>query len=354
MIAEAVALAVSLGASGITTEIVYRPAERAVSNWRLEALLNVDAPLRTQLFFAGLQQTASLPRCVRLNNYWCVKSARWNGEIATDNEGHVAFSSAHEGAVVAAQLLRRYYVDYGRKSAMAIVSRWAPAECAAVPVVRSRVRAAGTGSRRSATSRSRADGLTTRGIQNTARARWLAANGGRVSAGRAAARKPAVRASRVAARPLQMMRAPEIAVGMGERAPRTEPMRIAPVRLASLGVADSPRAREPAVPRIGCASEGVRIRNYAAALAKDLADGPMDDLKLFDEKGLPTPALATALANMAAVEIGPMKASSRLIAGAVDAHAAQMAERIAQSAPVELPPSPPPSGVPPQPPVSAP
>jgi hypothetical protein len=285
-----------------------------------------------------------------------VKSARWNGEIATDNEGHVAFSSAHEGAVVAAQLLRRYYVDYGRKSAMAIVSRWAPAECVAAPAVRSRVRVrvAGAGARRRAASKNRADGLTTRGIQNTARARWLAANGGRVSGGRAAARKPAVRPSLVATRPMQMMRAPEIAVGMGERAQRTEPVRIAPVRLASLGVPDSPRVREPAVPGIACASEGLRIRNYAAALAKGLADGPMDDLKLFDERGMPAPALATALANMAAVEIGPMKASSRLIAAAVDAHAAQMAERMAQSAPVDLPLSPPPSGVPREPPSSAP
>ncbi len=31
----------------------------------------------------------------------------------------------------------------------------------------------------------------------------------------------------------------------------------------------------------------------------------MEDLKLFDEKGLPTQALARAMANMAAVEIGP-------------------------------------------------
>ena len=119
---------------------------------------------------------------MRLNNYWCVKSARWNGEIASDAEGHVAFSSAHEGALVAAQLLRRYYVDYGRKSAMAIVSRWAPAECVAAPV-RPRVTTAGGGRKVAARkpAAARADGLSTRGIQNTARARWLAANRGRVA-----------------------------------------------------------------------------------------------------------------------------------------------------------------------------
>src|SRR3712207_9464339 len=68
-------------------------------------------------------------RCVKLNNYWCIKSARWNGELATDNEGHVGFVSADHGADAAANLLRRYYLDYNRKSALEIVRRWAPAEC---------------------------------------------------------------------------------------------------------------------------------------------------------------------------------------------------------------------------------
>lgn len=340
MIAEAVALALSLGASGLYGDVVYRPAQRAVSNWRLEAARSIDAPSQTLLKFATFNEPANLPRCVRLNNYWCIKSARWNGEIATDAEGHVAFSSAREGALVAAQLLRRYYLDYGRKSAMAIVSRWAPAECAAIPVVSSRARTAGVAKR----GKARADGLTTRGIGNTARARWLAANRGRIAGGRGA-RKPAVRASRVATRPMQMMRAPEIAVGMGERGPQAATIRVAPVRLASLGVPDSPRAREPAVPPIACAGEGVRIRNYANALARGLADSPMEDLKLFDEMGLPTHALARAMANMAAVEIGPMRASGSLIAQAVAAHTAQLIEKLESAPPVDLPATPPPSGL---------
>ena len=341
MIAEAVALAFSLGAQGLYGDVVYRPAQRAVSNWRIEAAGNLEVAPQTRLQFMTLNEPTSLPRCVRLNNYWCIKSARWNGEIATDNDGHVAFSSAQEGALVAAQLLRRYYVDYGRKSAMAIVSRWAPAECATVPVVSARARTAGVAKR----GKARADRLTTRGIQNTARARWLAANRGRVAGGRGA-RKPAVQASRVATRPMQMMRAPEIAVGMGERGPTPAAVRIAPVRLASLGAPDSLRAREPAVPRIACAGEGVRIRNYADALAKGLADSPMDDLKLFDDKGLPTQALARAMANMAAVEIGPLKAAGSLIARAVAAQNAQLVEKLQSAPPVDLPPEPPPSGLP--------
>lgn len=344
MIAEVAALALSLGAAGLYAEPVYRPAQRAVSNWRMQAALNIDAPPQTILRFVSSNEPASLPRCVRLNNYWCVKSARWNGEIASDAEGHVAFSSAHEGAMVAAQLLRRYYVDYGRKSAMAIVSRWAPAECGATPVIASRVRTAGVGKK--SRGASKANGLATRGIQNTARARWLAANRGRVAGGTAAARRPALRPSRVAQPTIPMMRAPEIAVGMGERAPQPATMRIAPVRLASLGVPDSPRMAEPSVPRIACASEGVRIRNYAAALARGVAEGALDDLKLFDDKGLPTPALARAMANMAAVEIGPMKAADVLIARAVEAQTTALRERLNLAPPVELPPTPPPSGIP--------
>ena len=344
MIAEAAALALSLGAAGLYAEPVYSPAQRAVSNWRMQAALNIDAPPQTILRFVSFNEPTNLPRCVRLNNYWCIKSARWNGEIASDAEGHVAFSSAHEGAMVAAQLLRRYYVDYGRKSALAIVSRWAPAECGAAPVVAGRVRTAGVGQKSRAASR--ANGLATRGIQNTARARWLAANRGRVAGGKSAARKPALRASRVAQPTIPMMRAPEIAVGMGERGPQPATMRITPVRLASLGMPDSLRVTEPSVPRIACASEGVRIRNYAAALAKGVSDGPLDDLKLFDDKGLPTPALARAMANMATVEVGPMKASDALISRAIEAQTALLRERLSQTPPVELPPAPPPSGVP--------
>lgn len=363
MIAEAIAIALSLGAAdlapSLTAGVVYRPAQRAVSNWRLQAAAHIDAPAPAIARLVGFAEPANLPRCVRLNNYWCVKSARWNGEIASDAEGHVAFSSAHEGALVAAQLLRRYYVDYGRKSAMAIVSRWAPAECVAAPV-RPRVTTAGSGRKVAARkpAAARGDGLSTRGIQNTARARWLAANRGRVapvaSRGKASPRL-AVRASRVPDRPLPMMRAPTIAVGMGERGPQPAEIRIAPVRLASLGVPDAPRVAEPAVPRIACAGEGVRIRNYAGALARGIADGPLDDLKLFDDKGMPTPALAQAMANMAAVEIGPMKAAPGLIARAVDAQTALLRERLEkQPPPADLPATPPPSGIPPGPDAPAP
>ena len=80
---------------------------------------------------------AAVSRCVKLNNYWCIKKAGWNGEIASDPDGHVAFVSAYGGAVVAALLLRRYYIDLGLRSARAIVTRWAPPECGAGPTIAS-------------------------------------------------------------------------------------------------------------------------------------------------------------------------------------------------------------------------
>lgn len=302
MIAELVALAMALDlASFATTE--YRKADRAVDNWRLEAARAIDSPLQSRLRDIVFGAAGGLPRCIRLNNYWCVKSAGWTGEIATDGEGHVAFASAHDGAVAAAQLLRRYYVDYGRKSALAIISRWAPAECAP------------TASR----------GTARKGLRGTLRARWLAANRGKV-AGRRAAR---VR-SRIAEPTTKLMRAPSIAVGMGEQArplPKPPPQHAKPrrVRLASLGASDASPASSS--PRAACASEAQRIRNYAVAMAKGVADGPKADLKLFDADGRPTPALRRAMANMAAVEIGPYAASGALIDEAVAAHARRVEEQ---------------------------
>ena len=112
----------------------YQPQERAVGNWRFESALGLDLPpLGALKQFAGTAPTQT-PRCVKLNNYWCIKRAGWNGEIASDPDGHVAFASAEEGAAVAALLLRRYYVEFKRHTAREIASRWAPSQCAAPAV----------------------------------------------------------------------------------------------------------------------------------------------------------------------------------------------------------------------------
>ncbi|WOJ89308.1 hypothetical protein RZS28_16140 [Methylocapsa polymorpha] len=118
-----------MSVADVLPEAKFRPADRAVTNWRIEATGNLDLPPDSLMKLAASPDPPAVARCVKLNNYWCIKRAGWAGEIAADAEGHVAFASAIEGAIVATILLRRYYLDYGRHSALAILSRWAPAQC---------------------------------------------------------------------------------------------------------------------------------------------------------------------------------------------------------------------------------
>lgn len=266
----------------------YDSSERAVSNWRREALASLTLVWPVHWNFTLGPAPERLPRCIRLNNYWCIKSAGWNGEIAADGEGHVAFASVEEGALVAAALLRRYYVDYRLVSARAIVARWAPAEC-------------------TLTAGARRQTLARHGLQNTLRARWLARNRPGFT-GKARPGAPP-RRSAVAARPVPMLRAPAIAVGMGERSPAS----------VSTALAALDRAPPRPVGGASCASEDTRMANYATRIAASLAASPGDDLALFDTYGMPTERLAPALKAMAAVEIGPYLVKPGIVRAAVDA-----------------------------------
>ena len=162
----------ALGAAWPSREAVapvfptFQPEARAVSNWRIQAGESLrPASLALVARYASVDP-AFVARCVKLNNYWCIKRARWNGEIGGDAEGHTGFATAADGADAAAQLLRRYYREYGRRTALAIVRRWAPAEC----------RVGGT----ALPARVRAPAVSTdlapRGIGRTLRARFLARN----------------------------------------------------------------------------------------------------------------------------------------------------------------------------------
>jgi hypothetical protein len=308
----------------------YRPDERAVSNWRIERALSLETSPASALLQLVSPDADDPPRCVKLNNYWCVKRAGWNGEIASDAEGHVAFSSALEGAAVAALLLRRYYVDYKKHSARAIVARWAPANCLpgglppGAPLADS-----GTpplsraGMARMMPQRPTPMGVAPQGIENTLRARWLSAYGRGGGPGwtvSALAGKPQTKA-------LELMRAPTIAAGMGEPAapaPAAEAPRAITGRKADAGGA-------PPAAGLGlgaCPGEIARIQNYAAKVAAGVAKTPDEDLRLFTPAGEPTPSLARVMANMAAVEIGPEKAAAPLI----DAAISQLRETLAAQA----------------------
>ena len=148
--------AASVGQAGAVPAATFMADARAVSNWRKEAVQDLHPTSLSALAVALRAERPVITRCVKLNNYWCIKRARWNGEIGADDEGHVGFASAEQGADAAVRLLRRYYLEFDRKSALDIVRRWAPAEC--------RV-AGGSGPPMV---------VAERGIGNTLRARWRA------------------------------------------------------------------------------------------------------------------------------------------------------------------------------------
>ncbi|HEX8164303.1 MAG TPA: hypothetical protein VF601_00780 [Beijerinckiaceae bacterium] len=364
-IAALKARAVAAAEQGAAPAPAYLAADRAVSNWRLEAVQDLHpAPVSALAVLLGVERPV-VTRCVKLNNYWCIKRARWNGEIGHDDEGHVGFSSAERGADAAVTLLRRYYLDFGRKSALDIVRRWAPAECH------------GGGVSISLSS------LAVRGIGQTLRARWLAAQraklarpaaqtasaapgaatpaaaGRRTAATRVASPRPAPpHVSRIPLRPLPTFRVPDIAVGLGERriatvsaalapAPRRRqptPASVAaaarakefpgtarPVRVASMAPAPKP------TPVAACTLDEGRIRNYAARIVQGLDLGPADDLRLFAPDGTPLPNLPRVMLAMSAVELGWLKASMELIEAAVG-RATPVPQTSAAIAPVTPPP----------------
>jgi hypothetical protein len=294
----------------------FLPAARSVSNWRAQAGAHLDlAPARAQSLASGAEEKG-VTRCVRLNNYWCVKGVGWNGMLTADAEGHAAFASAEEGATVAALLLRRYYMSYSRRSAKAIVSRWAPAECG-ITRVASRpsamplppIRPGAKGPPGIAQTRNKLgpapDALSTRGVGQTLRAHWLARGHGKIA--------KAPTRTRIAGGLPPLMRTPSIAVGLGEK-----PMAMPELKLASLTMPGlEPLRPEPLRPILNCASETNRLQAYAQKTSAGVAASPDEDLALFTPEGEPTPNLARVMENMSAVEIGPLRADKAVIAAGI-------------------------------------
>ncbi len=277
---------------------VFKPADRAVSTWRTEAGDHLDLSPRQAEALKGA--TPSVARCVKLNNYWCIKKAGWNGEIAADGEGHVAFASAAAGAAVAALLLKRYYVDFHRRTATAIISHWAPAACG------------GTGGGASLSS------LTVSGIGSTLRAHWLAGHA-RGFVTPLAGRRAGPRRSIVAARLPAMMPAPTIAAGLNIA---DKPITLdallaaspnAPPSRSMIGVRRGAIVAASGVTASGGGCGGGRVTAYAAEAASGIAAGADGDLGLFTADGRPTANLALMMSNMARVEIGPLGAKRALI-----------------------------------------
>ena len=273
----------------------YSPSSRLVSNWRLQSAFRLAL---SQDSLAALLQDEPVefkPRCIKMNNYWCIKHSNWTGEIAYDQEGHVAFSSAQDGALAAAVLLRRYYVDFHLTSAKAIISRWAPPDCGLGQI-----------------SAPVAKALAPRGLRNTLRARFLASKRGG---------KHKLTASRVKSIIIPTLRAPSIMAGGGESSTST--------KLASLDLTRGLSGAVLILPRLSggsCPSENARLDAYIRAAAAEIPTGKDGDLGLFDPQGLPAANLARFMANMSAVEIGPYRPQQALIETAL----AQLSVLIAQ------------------------
>jgi len=352
---------------------VFQSEGRAVSNWRYEAVesLRPASLALVARYIAG--EPAFVARCVKLNNYWCIKKARWNGEIGADSEGHTGFATAANGADAAAQLLRRYYREFGRRSALAIVRRWAPSECRIGGAIAPRT------SRRMGAKVS--PELAPRGIGGTLRARFLARHprGGIARAATAPrggplriqpwsplarmrgrpspmqeaakardfAKPPAatpshsallvrpseilVKPSTVIARPSVLLVEPAAVLGgasSGQKRTRLpKPGSVASLQerfVAESAALPAIAAGLPSLPLLDlsvpspvCGNDEIRIRNYATRIAASVGLKVDDDLKLFGPEGRPLPNLRPVMQAMSSVELGALRAGPALVEGAI-------------------------------------
>ncbi len=277
-------------------------ADRSVDNWRVQAALDLDIGAETALRWLTGTVPANLPRCIRLNNYWCIKKAGWAGELGADADGHVAFASAEDGAVAAAQLLRRYYLDYGRRSARAIVAHWAPAQCG-LSIAAANPPASAPAPRPQTQARS---------IPQQSASRKATGN---IVAEPPIVLEPPIRT--------ETLRVGAVSARRSEPGTPPPPSGSSALSLAAPLIASQPQQQ----PVDTCAGETLRLANYAARAVEGISRSPDDDLKLFAADGNALPSLPRLLANMSAVEIGPYRADHKLIDAAIQAAAPDKAAR---------------------------
>ena len=101
------------------SEITYDTTSRSVSNWRVEAELHLSVSSETLTIHRH-------KRCIKLNNYWCLKDVGWNGGIGKDRDSHTAFINRYFASRAAVRNFRTAYIKHNRKSALSIMSVYAP------------------------------------------------------------------------------------------------------------------------------------------------------------------------------------------------------------------------------------
>lgn len=97
----------------------FNAVQKAVSNWPSEALTHLSV---TQ---TGLDNHKSL-RCIKLNNYWCLKDIGWNGRLGRDSDSHTAFRNGYYAARAIVRNTRTAYFSHGRQSALELMKAYAP------------------------------------------------------------------------------------------------------------------------------------------------------------------------------------------------------------------------------------
>lgn len=266
----------------------FRASSADVENWRVEAAIHLKLPSKGTLLLLLGAKSETVPRCVKLNNYWCIKGKGWTRQLGSDGNGHSAFEAAPAGARAAAILLRHYYVDLHRRSAMDITAHWAPNRCEpGLP----------TGPRTAATTRPPALEVA----KMTQQQRMAAFD--RIIAAR---RKVATEQSRQRLRFIKAANS-----GSAGRMPSMAPVSSRP---ATPAVGRTVAAMTP----MFCELEERRITSYARQALRGIAQTPTEDLQLFTADGRSTWRAARMMVNMAAVEIGPKTVDEHVVAVALE------------------------------------
>ena len=109
---------ISIPAFAINVE-QYNNTAGSVTNWKAEAIKHLQ--INEQALFQH-----KFKRCIKLNNYWCLKDVGWNGGIGKDADNHTAFKNGYYAARAAVRNFRTAYIKHGRKSALSIMLAYAP------------------------------------------------------------------------------------------------------------------------------------------------------------------------------------------------------------------------------------
>ncbi|MDP5032120.1 MAG: hypothetical protein NWQ54_13095 [Paraglaciecola sp.] len=109
----------TLGQTSAAQEVEFK--HKAVSNWLAQGELHLGVD-KTRL------EAHKALRCIKLNNYWCLKDFGWNGGLGKDADDHTAFKTGYYAARAVVRNMRSAYSKHNRKSALAIMSAYAPSD----------------------------------------------------------------------------------------------------------------------------------------------------------------------------------------------------------------------------------